>query len=246
MSAAQAYSIGATLTAAGTNQATAATFDGKSNVYVIGTATANQGFILPFAQTGQWYSLVNSTGIAVSVYPQVGYAIGSAAANAGYSVGPMSDVTFWTTDGNNWKTSPDVGTLSQSFNRPVVSAAATGTTTLTAAQSGSIVNLIATSGALAVNLPTGAAIAAGMNYDFYVTGSLSGGAVTIGAGSAIIKGNAVATDVTAVVGPSTTAKSNIILGTGSIIGDWVRLTCVDGSTWAANCLISVHTTLTVS
>jgi hypothetical protein len=179
------------------------------------------------------------------VYPQTGYTVGTSAASAGFSLPVNESVEFFTADGANWTVSPDNLSGSQSYNKPVVVASLTGTTTLTVAQGGSLVNIGVITAARAINLPT-TGLYAGLQYDFFVTGSLAAGAATIGAGSAIIQGNAVATNATAVVGPSGTAKSNIVLGTGSVIGDWVRLICVDGTNWVAQCMITTNTTLTVS
>ncbi len=233
------------LTAAGNSQSTAYDLSTQYQVHVVTSAASGTGVQLPAYQANTSMSVknANTSPYPFNVYAQTGGAINGYAANAAYSIPVGATVEFLCTDGLNWSIGPFASSAAQ-FMKPIINAPASGTLSLTAAQSGSIVNIGATSGALAIDLP---AVAAGLDYEFLVSGSLASGVTTITGTTACIKGPAVAMDVTAVVGAGATAKTNVVLGTGSVIGDYVRLRSVDGVSFStAGTMITTHTTLTVS
>ena len=123
-------------------------------------------------------------------------------------------------------------------------AATTGPIGLVSSQSGFLFTIANAGSAYAINLPT-SGLVVGINYLFIVISALSG-AVTIGAGSAIIYGSVVSSDGTAVTGGAlSSAVSNIILGTTSGVGDTYEIFC-DGTHWFVRGNTSVHGSVTFS
>lgn len=119
----------------------------------------------------------------------------------------------------------------------------TTTASVTAGQSGTTFYIAAAGSAYTVSLP---AVAAGLRYKFISTSSSLAAAVTIAATAAVVQGIVIAGDATAVASCAPiAAKTNVILGTGSKIGDALLYEC-DGTNWYVMANISVHTTITVS
>ncbi len=126
--------------------------------------------------------------------------------------------------------------------RPVVVVSAAGTT-LTAAQSGGFVKLGGV-GPYSLTLPA-VASSAGLSYEIAIAPAISVGAITIAAGSACILGVIVARNATANTLINGTAVSNLILGTTSVQGDNLKLTC-DGTNWFLSAITAIHTSITTS
>jgi hypothetical protein len=234
------YATATALTAAGTAQGTALLLSGLVNVQQVSTCTTtNYGVRLPVTTAGLLQVIANNGVASLSVYPQTGGAINSLAVNLPIAVAAGLGISLTSLDGLNWistnystavpATSPAITTI-------------TATTTIAATTLSGIYNVASAVAAVSINLPTAAA---GMSYEFYVTGALAN-AVTITATGALIKGQCIATNVTAVVGLNGTARTNIILSTGTVIGDRVTLRCIDGTNWIGLGLITTNTTLTVS
>jgi len=119
------------------------------------------------------------------------------------------------------------------------SASVAATTTLTSANSGEIISLITNAGAVTLNLP---ALQAGLNFNIFVQHALAN-AVTIKSPSAVINGNVLSNDGTPIA--TITNKTNVILGTTSVIGDWFDITC-DGTLYYIVGATSVHGSVTTS
>lgn len=126
--------------------------------------------------------------------------------------------------------------------RPLVSVTATGTT-LTAAQSGALVK-VGGAGAYSMSLPA-VASSAGLWYELVVSPAITGGAVTIAAGSACILGVICARNATANTLINGTAVSNVLLGTTSVVGDNLKFTC-DGTNWFLVAVTGIHNSITTS
>lgn len=93
-SAAQAISGDAVLglTAAGNSQATALAVN--AGVVQVTTTAASTGIILPAGTTGDRIKVYNAGASTLSVYPPVGAAINSGAANAAFSVATTKSADF--------------------------------------------------------------------------------------------------------------------------------------------------------
>jgi len=118
----------------------------------------------------------------------------------------------------------------------------TATVAVTAAQSGSTIFIDSSAAAVSITLPT---IAAGLKYKFIVTSSSLASAVTIVAPSANQAGLVIAGDATAFGTVPFSAKTNVILGTGSKLGDTLNYEC-DGTNYWISGFIAVHSTITLS
>ena len=103
--------------------------------------------------------------------------------------------------------------------------------TLDPSESGRLVWLESSAGAFDLTLPS---VAAGLHYRMVVTEHTPTGAITIGAGSAIIFGKINETEVdTDDDGPGSsgaTGASNLIIGVSAHKGDWVEFYS-DGTSW---------------
>jgi len=119
----------------------------------------------------------------------------------------------------------------------------TALTTLTAAQSGGLIRVGGT-GPYTVTLPAFAS-SAGLSYEIVVGSTIASGAITIAAGSAVIQGVITCANATANTIMNGTARSNIILGTTSVVGDNFRLTC-DGTNWFLVGATQLNNSVTVS
>lgn len=238
---ASSLTIANNLTAAGTVQTDALLLSASSN-YITSVASGS-GVRLPSLVTGVNITVTNNAPVnAVLVYPPVGARINALSTNAAFTLVANQTTNFISLDGVTWNT----GSTGSSYGSGVplsTTVQVTATSSLTAAQSGSFINLAGAAAAVNISLPT--TLSAGLEYEFVVTAALAN-PVTVNAGSALIKGNAVATNGVVVVGPSGTARQNVIFGTGSVIGDTLRIRCVDGATWQAVGNITTNTTMTVS
>jgi hypothetical protein len=122
----------------------------------------------------------------------------------------------------------------------------TSATVLTAANSGQLIALGANSGAVAVTLP---APVAGLRFRFQVTGALTG-AVTITSTGANISGVVADADGTACGGTGFTtgvfaSKTNLIVGTGGVIGDWYEFSAF-GAAYTVVGITGLHTSITAT
>lgn len=225
------------ITAAGTNQGTALVLNPLIAFNQLSTVASGTGVMLPLVPTGSQVSICNNGANVCLVYPQVGGAIGSLASNAGFSLGVNFSATFTSVNGLNWCTGPTPATNTGSS---VVSV--TATTTLTSANFGNRIVLTSAVAPVTITLP---APSIGQTLIFEVNGALAS-AVTIAAGSAIIRGNCVANNATAVTAFSGTAVSNAIFGTTSVRGDRLVFDSPDGVVWNVVGNISVNTSMTSS
>lgn len=124
---------------------------------------------------------------------------------------------------------------------PTVVSVSSGTS-LTAAQIGSIVMVSNGGSAYTINLP---ALASGNKFVFYIKSTLNA-AVTITAPSACVFGTVLSSDGTAVTGGSiTSAKTNVIIGTGAITGDRYEYYS-DGTHYLVNGVTGAHGSPTFS
>jgi hypothetical protein len=127
------------------------------------------------------------------------------------------------------------GTLAR--KTPIISGSG-ATVTLTAAQSGSTV-LFDRAAGIVFTLP---ANAPGMQFDFFVTVTITSGAAKVitAAGTELLVGTIINTDTDSsdaiASWKSLVAASNIAVSmngstTGGIKGDWLRFTCLNSTTW---------------
>jgi hypothetical protein len=80
------------VTAAGSTQATATAVN--ASVVQVATAAASTGIILPTGQSGDTITVYNAGANSLSVYPPIGAAINSGAANAAFAVATTKSATF--------------------------------------------------------------------------------------------------------------------------------------------------------
>lgn len=121
--------------------------------------------------------------------------------------------------------------------------AVTGTTSLFLPQSGRVINVSNAGSAYSITLPT---VTKGANYCIIITSTLNA-AVTLAAGSAIICGSYLSSDGTSITGGNITSlKSNIIWGTGSIVGDTCNIQSADGVHWSVVGFTALHTSVSFS
>jgi hypothetical protein len=85
-----AQSIGASISAAGSSQATATALSSVYNFITAGTG----GVLLPTMQPGQSVAVFNQTASAINVYPPSGASINGGAANAAVSLPANTSATF--------------------------------------------------------------------------------------------------------------------------------------------------------
>jgi hypothetical protein len=84
--------ISNTQTATGSNQGTALAM--PSDFVVFTTVAASTGTILPNAQPGDWFTIVNHGANTLSVYPPTGGKIANGSANAAFSVAATKTAQF--------------------------------------------------------------------------------------------------------------------------------------------------------
>lgn len=109
------FSVGGSITAAGTTQGDATAITSTYNV--VTTATANQGVVLPTATTGLVVKIVNDTSVTIKVYPGTSDQIDSGAANAARSLGPGMTMELIAVSGSKWNTMADVLVFDSSGTR---------------------------------------------------------------------------------------------------------------------------------
>lgn len=230
------------LTAAGTTQGTALALDPTKQFFNVSACAAGAGVQLPVGKAGSEVIIQNSAAAACLIYPQSTGVINSLAANVAYSLSVGATVSFLSSNGLSWSSTSTVAASSGSGINALSTMTVTATATLLPSNSGSTIFIPTAAAAITLSLPT--VLTAGMFFDIMVSGTTLANAVTIAAGSAIIYGNSYANNATAVVGPSNTASSNIIL-TAAVRGDRVRLVS-DGSLWLAHSGVTTNTVLTRS
>ena len=94
------YSINNNLVATGTTQATALALSSQVGVHVITTTPASSGVLLPYAQSGQVFTVTNNGSNTLNVYPPVGGNL-SSGLNTAVQLVTGSSVSFITPDGIN-------------------------------------------------------------------------------------------------------------------------------------------------
>lgn len=224
------------LSAAGTTQGTSLALDPSKAYYQITVCAAGAGVQLPVGFAGSEVFIQNSAAAACLIYPRTLGSINSLAVNLPFSLAAGGVARFTSLDGLVW------GSAGGSGLTLAPSSSVAASTTLLPSASGSSIFLPSAAAAVAIALPT--ALSAGMTLDFYVTGTLAN-AVTLNAGSAIVKGNHVASSAVATTTLNGTARTNVILGGTSVVGDHVRFVS-DGAQWVAAANTSIATSITVS
>lgn len=86
--------LNSAVAAAGNSQGTATVLSTDLNVVTSATATTAYGVILPVSQPGDWITVANHSGTAITVYPPVGGAIAAGTTNAGFSVNSTKTAQF--------------------------------------------------------------------------------------------------------------------------------------------------------
>ena len=125
----------ASLTAAGTTQATATAI--TADINTVATATANQGVVLPSAVSGKKLSVANLTAVTTIVYPAVGQFLDGSAVNVGISLLAGGLLEFFGYSSTQWSTTYQsilqgqyvVGNISGSAGTVVTNANLTGVVT---------------------------------------------------------------------------------------------------------------------
>lgn len=97
--------VNATVTAAGTTQATATALTADGNI--VSTATSGQGVILYAGMPGDNQRVYNSTTADIRVYPPSGAAINQIATNGAMVLAPRTSCNFYCYSATQW-----VGNLS--------------------------------------------------------------------------------------------------------------------------------------
>lgn len=120
----------------------------------------------------------------------------------------------------------------------------TATGVITNALSGMLFYIDSAAAAVTVQLP--APTRAGLIFKFVVTSSSLANAATIASTGANLFANIQSNDGTVVTGGNpSTAKTNVILGTGSKLGDWYEVVSDGTNYWVKGCT-SLHTAVTFS
>lgn len=88
------------LSAAGTNQGTAAAITNQTNEFT--TVGSGQGAILPSPEQGEFIFVANAGANALLVYPASGHSINALAANAAFSVAAGKNALFWAATASKW------------------------------------------------------------------------------------------------------------------------------------------------
>lgn len=93
--------VQATLTAAGTTQATAVAMEGDVNVITTGT-TGQGGILSAYAMAGDSQVVYNATSADLKVYPPTGGKVNQVATNGGFVLAPYTAVKCMKVTSTQW------------------------------------------------------------------------------------------------------------------------------------------------
>jgi hypothetical protein len=109
------FSVGGSVSAAGTTQGDATSLTSTYNV--VTAATANQGVVLPSAVTGLVVKIVNDTSVNINVYPATSDQIDANGSNVAKSLGPGMTMELIAVSGSKWNSMADVLVFDSSGTR---------------------------------------------------------------------------------------------------------------------------------
>jgi hypothetical protein len=108
-------SISATVSAAGTDQSGATALSATNSI--VTTVSAGQGVKLPVASAALVYTVVNTTGTALKVYPNTGDKINGGSSDAAVTMAGYTSATFVAKDGTDWYTNTPLVIYDESGTR---------------------------------------------------------------------------------------------------------------------------------
>jgi hypothetical protein len=104
----QTNSITAAVSAAGTTQATGTALTKTVNMISSATGGSADSVVLPTAAAGVYITIVNTTAVAINVFPATSDAINALSVNASFTLPALSTMQFYAKDAVTWFTQTQV------------------------------------------------------------------------------------------------------------------------------------------